>query len=94
MTARVRLKAFIRGISLIMFFITFFNNYLFFYVPLIDALFRGLITYVVTAIVLHVIVMVWRFAFSPTEWKLIIDGSPESDRVEQPISKDSLTEKA
>ena len=77
MTARIRLKAFIRGISLLMLFITFFNNYLFFSVPLLDALFRGLITYIVAALVLHFVVMIWRFAFSQAEWKLIIDGEPE-----------------
>ncbi len=82
MIAKIKLRAFIRGISLIMLFITFFNNYLFFHAQLLEALLRGLITYVVTSLVLHAIIFVWRFAFSPSEWKLIIEGEKSNTRQE------------
>jgi len=76
MTARLRLKAFIRSVALLMFFVNFFTGYLLFGSDLVEAFIRGLIVWVVCTIVLHAVFAIWSFAFRPGEWKLIISGPP------------------
>ena len=76
MIAKLRLKAFIRCIALLFFFVNFFTNYLFFGSELVEAFIRGLVVWAVTAVVLHAVFLLWQFAFRPGEWRLIVSGPP------------------
>ena len=76
MIARMRLRALINSISMLFFFVHFFTSYLLFGSDLVEAFIRGVIVWVITAVVLHALFAVWAFAFSPGEWRIIIDGPP------------------
>ena len=82
MIARIRLKAFINAVSLLMFFITFFTNYFLYGAMLMEAFFRGVISFFVAFVIVHLLLFVWKFAFSPGEWKIIVDGEPENIKEE------------
>ncbi len=77
MIARIRLKAFINAVSLLMFFVTFFTNYFMYGAMLMEAFIRGVVSFFVAFVIIHLLLFVWKFAFSPGEWKLIVDGEPE-----------------
>ncbi|PID28767.1 MAG: hypothetical protein CSB55_03190 [Candidatus Cloacimonadota bacterium] len=87
MATKVQLTAFVRAMSIVMFFITFFTTYIFFGADLVDALLRGIITLVTSTFVLNLIVIVWKFAYTETEWKLIVDGMPKFENSEEEKSE-------
>jgi|GEM_PF-3519263 len=82
MTARKRLEAFIRAVSLLCFFVNFFTNYLFCGGDLTDSFIRGLITLIITSLVLHFLYFIWNFAFRPGEWRVIVSGAPQQATAE------------
>lgn len=80
MTARLRIKAFVRAIALLMFFITFFASYMLYRVDIVQAFIKSMITYVVATIILNILVILWNWMFSPAEWKRIVDAKPKSPK--------------
>ena len=79
METKIQIAAFIRAVSILMFFVTFFTNYIIYQAELIEAFFKGMISLVVANLILHVLLFVWKNTFSEKDWKIIIDGKPESE---------------
>ncbi len=82
MIQKMQLQAFFKAVSILMFFITFFTDYIFFGGEIVDCLFKGIITLIVANIFLNLVYIIWRFAFKAEEWKLIIEGE-KTDSVEE-----------
>lgn len=80
-TARSQLKAFNTCFAILMLFITFFTRYLFLGVSLMEAFVHGIVSYVVTTIVLQVLIGLWMFAFAKDEWKHIAEINQEQDKI-------------
>lgn len=42
---------------------------------ILEAFVRGLISYIISAMITSILVLLWRFAFPDREWKTILDAS-------------------
>jgi len=75
--ARVQLNALFKVIALIVFFVTFFSNYLIFGSDIVESFIRGIISLILGVIIAKTVYFLWRFAFSTEEWKRIVEGPQE-----------------
>lgn len=79
MVEKIQLKALYNFISIFIFFISFFSNYIIYSASIVEAFLKSFIAMLLSNVVLRIIYFVWFIAFSPKEWKLIIEGPQEVD---------------
>jgi hypothetical protein len=72
---KARITAFIRLVSILMFFIAFFVHYVACAMDLLDSFVVGMVAFFVATFVMYGVIILWRIAFTPDEWKLIVDHS-------------------
>lgn len=82
-----KLRAFIKVISILVFFLTFFTNYFLYSATLFQAFVKGVISLITASLILHFLYFFWRFAFSEQEWKIIADPSLRVSSEDEPESK-------
>lgn len=57
---------------------------------LIEAFVRGVVSFFVAFVLVNLLLFIWKFAFSPGEWKLIVDGEPVVVKEEVPDEEEAL----
>jgi hypothetical protein len=78
--ARFKIQAFIRMVSILMFFLAFFVHYVLCAMDLLESFVVGMVALIVATFVMYAVIVVWRLAFSADEWKIIVDGGQTSRR--------------
>jgi hypothetical protein len=71
---KARISAFVRLVSILMFFIAFFVHYISSALDLLESFVIGMIAFFVATFVMYGVIIIWRLAFAPDEWKIIVDG--------------------
>jgi hypothetical protein len=69
-----RIAAFIKMVSILMFFVAFFVHYVACAMDLLESFIIGMIALLVASFVMYGVILLWRLAFTADEWKIIVDG--------------------
>ena len=90
MTLNAKFHSLVRAFSILMFFITFAVNFLVYDSPLLSAIIRGMMSLAISYLIINILLLIWRYTFSPTEWDLMI--RPHSHQLEE-LTKDQTISK-